>query len=140
MPQVTLHNGDLTDMSSLVLALRRSDPDEVYNLGAQSHVRVSFDQPLYTADVVGLGTLRLLEAARHLNQSKPVHFYQASSSEMFGKVRGAAGRTPFFPALPYCVRQALRALHDRQLPRGLRHVRLLGASSSTTSRRAAASS
>jgi GDPmannose 4,6-dehydratase len=77
-------------------------PDEVYNLGAQSHVRVSFDQPLYTADVVGLGTLRLLEAARHLNRSKPVRFYQASSSEMFGAAPPPQGLdTPFHPRSPY---------------------------------------
>jgi GDPmannose 4,6-dehydratase len=74
----------------------------VYNLGAQSHVRVSFDQPLYTADVVGLGTLRLLEAVRHLNLSKPVRFYQASSSEMYGSAPPPQGlETPFHPRSPY---------------------------------------
>ena len=77
-------------------------PDEVYNLGAQSHVRVSFDQPLYTADVVGLGTLRLLEAVRQLNRSQPVKFYQASSSEMFGSAPPPQGLdTPFHPRSPY---------------------------------------
>jgi GDPmannose 4,6-dehydratase len=77
-------------------------PDEVYNLGAQSHVRVSFDQPLYTADVVGLGTLRLLEAVRQLNRSKPVKFYQASSSEMYGSAPPPQGpNTPFHPRSPY---------------------------------------
>ena len=74
-----LHYADLADASSLSQVMEEVRPDEVYNLGAQSHVRVSFDQPLYTADVVGLGTLRLLEAVRHLNLSKPVRFYQASS-------------------------------------------------------------
>src|SRR5208337_1827751 len=77
-------------------------PDEVYNLGAQSHVRVSFDQPLYTADVVGLGTLRLLEAVRQINQAKPVKFYQASSSEMYGSAAPPQGpSTPFHPRSPY---------------------------------------
>jgi GDPmannose 4,6-dehydratase len=77
-------------------------PDEVYNLGAQSHVRVSFDQPLYTADVVGLGTLRLLEAVRQLNRSQPVKFYQASSSEMFGSAPPPQTlETPFHPRSPY---------------------------------------
>jgi GDPmannose 4,6-dehydratase len=77
-------------------------PDEVYNLGAQSHVRVSFDQPLYTADVVGLGTLRILEAARQLNRSQEVRFYQASSSEMYGSAPPPQGLdTPFHPRSPY---------------------------------------
>jgi GDPmannose 4,6-dehydratase len=77
-------------------------PDEVYNLGAQSHVRVSFDQPLYTADVVGLGTLRLLEAVRQLSRSQEVKFYQASSSEMFGSAPPPQGLgTPFHPRSPY---------------------------------------
>ncbi len=77
-------------------------PDEVYNLGAQSHVRVSFDQPLYTADVVGLGTLRILEAVRQLNRSQQVKFYQASSSEMYGSANPPQGLdTPFHPRSPY---------------------------------------
>ena len=84
------------------MTMEQIRPDEVYNLGAQSHVRVSFDQPLYTADVVGLGTLRLLEAVRHLNRSKPVRFYQASSSEMFGAAPPPQGLdTPFHPRSPY---------------------------------------
>src|SRR5947209_16488780 len=77
-----LHYADLADASSLAMLMEQVRPDEVYNLGAQSHVRVSFDQPLYTADVVGLGTLRLLQAVRQLGRHKPVKFYQASSSEM----------------------------------------------------------
>jgi GDPmannose 4,6-dehydratase len=86
-------------MSMLMEQVR---PDEVYNLGAQSHVRVSFDQPLYTADVVGLGSLRLLEAVRHLNLSQPVKFYQASSSEMYGSAPPPQGLdTPFHPRSPY---------------------------------------
>ena len=97
-----LHYADLADASSLAMAMEEIRPDEVYNLGAQSHVRVSFDQPLYTADVVGLGTLRLLEAVRHLNRSKPVRFYQASSSEMFGAAPPPQGLdTPFHPRSPY---------------------------------------
>ena len=97
-----LHYADLADASSLSMVMERVRPDEVYNLGAQSHVRVSFDQPLYTADVVGLGTLRLLEATRHLHQSKQVKYYQASSSEMFGSAGPPQGLdTPFHPRSPY---------------------------------------
>jgi GDPmannose 4,6-dehydratase len=97
-----LHYADLADASSLSVLMDQVRPDEVYNLGAQSHVRVSFDQPLYTADVVGLGTLRLLEATRHLHKSKPVRFYQASSSEMYGSAGPPQGLdTPFHPRSPY---------------------------------------
>ena len=97
-----LHYADLADASSLSMVMEEIRPDEVYNLGAQSHVRVSFDQPLYTADVVGLGTLRILEATRHLHRSKPVKFYQASSSEMFGSAGPPQGiETPFHPRSPY---------------------------------------
>jgi GDPmannose 4,6-dehydratase len=97
-----LHYADLADASSLATIMEQIRPDEVYNLGAQSHVRVSFDQPLYTADAVGLGTLRLLEAVRHLNRSKPVKFYQASSSEMYGSAPPPQGpSTPFHPRSPY---------------------------------------
>ncbi len=122
-----LHYADLADASSLATLMEQVRPDEVYNLGAQSHVRVSFDQPLYTADVVGLGTLRLLEAVRQLNRSQPVKFYQASSSEMFGRRRAAPGaRHAVSPAQPVRLRQALRALADDQLPRSLRALRVLG--------------
>jgi GDPmannose 4,6-dehydratase len=97
-----LHYADLADASSLSMVMEQVRPDEVYNLGAQSHVRVSFDQPLYTADVVGLGSLRLLEAVRHLNLSKQVKFYQASSSEMYGSAPPPQGLdTPFHPRSPY---------------------------------------
>jgi GDPmannose 4,6-dehydratase len=100
--RLELHYADLADASSLAMVMEQVRPDEVYNLGAQSHVRVSFDQPLYTADVVGLGALRLLEAVRHLNRSKPVKFYQASSSEMFGSAAPPQGQeTPFHPRSPY---------------------------------------
>ncbi len=100
--RLRLHYADLADASSLATVMDKVRPDEVYNLGAQSHVRVSFDQPLYTADAVGLGTLRLLEAVRQLNQSKPVRFYQASSSEMYGSAPPPQGlNTPFHPRSPY---------------------------------------
>ncbi len=98
-----LHYGDLTDGTSLSNLILTLEPDEIYNLGAQSHVRVSFDQPLFTVDVDALGTLRILEAARQLQQRRPVRIYQASSSEMFGKVREIPQRetTPFHPRSPY---------------------------------------
>ncbi len=98
-----LHYGDLSDGSSLSHLVFDLEPDEVYNLAAQSHVRVSFDQPIYTVDVGALGTLRLLDAVRQLNRQKPVRFYQASSSEMFGKVAEVPQRetTPFHPRSPY---------------------------------------
>src|SRR5262249_46802962 len=96
--------GDLNDASSLNKILRDVQPDEIYNLGAQSHVRVSFDIPEYTAEVSGLGTLRLLEAIRETGLSK-TRFYQASSSELFGKVQEVPQRetTPFYPRSPYGV-------------------------------------
>jgi GDPmannose 4,6-dehydratase len=97
-----LHYADLADASSLSQIMEQVRPEEVYNLGAQSHVRVSFDQPLYTADVVGLGTLRLLEAVRQLNRTQQVRFYQASSSEMYGSAAPPQGLdTPFHPRSPY---------------------------------------
>ena len=94
--------GDLDDASSLNRVLRSVKPDEIYNLGAQSHVRVSFDVPEYTASTVGLGTLRLLEAIRESGQEKSVRFYQASSSEMFGGAKPPQSEsTPFEPRSPY---------------------------------------
>ena len=100
---LTLHYGDLSDgtcLSNLVFSI---EPDEIYNLGAQSHVRVSFDQPLYTVDVGALGTLRLLEAIRQIRKHKNVRLYQASSSEMYGKVHEVpqSETTPFHPRSPY---------------------------------------
>jgi len=96
-----LEYGDLLDGNQLARLLGDFQPDEIYNLAAQSHVRVSFDQPVYTADVAGLGTLRLLEAVRQTK--KPARFYQASSSEMFGKVVESpqTETTPFYPRSPY---------------------------------------
>jgi GDPmannose 4,6-dehydratase len=94
--------GDLDDASSLNRVLRTVKPDEIYNLGAQSHVRVSFDVPEYTASTVGIGTLRLLEAIRESGQEKTVRFYQASSSEMFGAAAPPQDEnTPFIPRSPY---------------------------------------
>ncbi len=105
VPDVSLHliYGDLNDASSLNKIIRTVKPDEIYNLGAQSHVRVSFDIPEYTGEVTGLGTVRLLEAIRE-SRLKP-KFYQASSSEMFGRVRELPQRetTPFYPRSPYGV-------------------------------------
>lgn len=100
--RLSLHYADLADASSLDAVVSEVRPDEVYNLGAQSHVRVSFDQPIYTEDIVGTGTLRLLEAVRRLNRTKQVRFYQASSSEMFGSAQAPQGmHTPFQPRSPY---------------------------------------
>ena len=110
LPQVTLHNGDLTDMSSLVLALRRSDPDEVYNLGAISHVAYSWENASLTTQVTGVGVLNLLEAVRVHAGADPsrIRFYQASSSEMFGKVQEVPQRetTLLWPRSPYGVAKA----------------------------------
>ena len=101
--RLTLHYGDLSDGNNLTNLLLEIEPDEIYNLGAQSHVRVSFDQPLYTVDVGATGTLRILEAVRILNKTKEARFYQASSSEMYGKVHEVpqSETTPFHPRSPY---------------------------------------
>jgi GDPmannose 4,6-dehydratase len=98
-----LHYGDLSDGASLMNLVLSIEPNEIYNLAAQSHVRVSFDQPLYTVDIDALGTLRILEAARMLGRSQPVRIYQASSSEMYGKVCQSPQNetTPFHPRSPY---------------------------------------
>ena len=100
-----LHHGDLTDTSNLVRIVQETQPDEIYNLGAQSHVAVSFESPEYTADVDALGTLRLLEAIRILGLEKKTRFYQASTSELYGLVRETPQRetTPFYPRSPYGV-------------------------------------
>lgn len=104
-PRLLLHYGDLADTSSLVRILREVEPDEVYNLGAQSHVAVSFKTPEYTADVNAIGTLRLLEGIRFLGLEKKTRFYQASTSELFGKLTESPQRetTPFHPRSPYAV-------------------------------------
>ena len=100
-----LHYGDLTDTSNLIRIIQQIQPDEIYNLGAQSHVHVSFEVPEYTTDTDGIGTLRLLEAIRILGMEKKVRFYQASTSELFGKVQEIPQRetTPFYPRSPYAV-------------------------------------
>lgn len=100
-----LHYGDLTDSSNLTRIIAEVQPDEVYNLGAQSHVAVSFDSPEYTADVDAIGTLRLLEAIRFLGLTKKTRFYQASTSELYGLVQETPQRetTPFYPRSPYAV-------------------------------------
>lgn len=103
--RLKLHYGDLTDSSNLTRILSDIEPDEVYNLGAQSHVAVSFEAPEYTADVDALGTLRLLEAIRFLGLEKQVRFYQASTSELYGLVQETpqVETTPFYPRSPYAV-------------------------------------
>jgi GDPmannose 4,6-dehydratase len=100
-----LHYGDLGDSSNLIRLVKELEPDEIYNLAAQSHVKVSFETPEYTADADGLGTLRLLEAIKLLGLEKKTRFYQASTSELFGKVRETPQRetTPFYPRSPYAV-------------------------------------
>jgi GDPmannose 4,6-dehydratase len=104
-PHFILHYGDLTDSSSLIHIVQKVQPDEIYNLGAQSHVQVSFEQPEYTADADALGPLRLLEAIRILGLEKKTKFYQASTSELYGLVQEIPQKetTPFYPRSPYAV-------------------------------------
>ena len=101
----TLHYGDLADSSNLTRIIQETQPDEIYNLGAQSHVAVSFEAPEYTADVDGIGTLRILEAIRLLGLEKKTKFYQASTSELFGEVQETPQKetTPFYPRSPYAA-------------------------------------
>ena len=100
-----LHYGDLSDSSNLTRIIQETQPDEIYNLGAQSHVAVSFESPEYTADVDGMGTLRILEAIRILGLEKKIRFYQASTSELYGLVQETPQKetTPFYPCSPYAV-------------------------------------
>ncbi|HIR37878.1 MAG TPA: GDP-mannose 4,6-dehydratase [Candidatus Limisoma gallistercoris] len=100
---VNLHYGDMTDSSSLIRIIEEVQPDEIYNLAAQSHVKVSFDVPEYTAETDAIGTLRLLEAVRILHKEKTTRIYQASTSELFGKVQEIPQneKTPFYPRSPY---------------------------------------
>ncbi len=104
-PQLKLHYGDLTDATNLISVIKKVEPDEIYNLGAQSHVKVSFETPDYTAQVDGLGTLRVLEAVRLLGMEKKTHIYQASTSELYGLVQAVpqTETTPFYPRSPYGV-------------------------------------
>lgn len=103
--KLKLHYGDLTDSGNVIRLIQEIQPDEIYNLGAMSHVRVSFDLPEYTANVDGLGTLRILEAIRILGLTKKTRFYQASSSELYGLVQEVPQKetTPFYPRSPYAV-------------------------------------
>lgn len=103
--RLKLHYGDLTDSSNLIRIIQEVQPDEIYNLGAQSHVAVSFESPEYTADVDAIGTLRILEAIRILGLEKKTRFYQASTSELYGLVRETpqTESTPFYPRSPYAV-------------------------------------
>ena len=103
-----LHYGDLSDGSRLEKLIEMVDPHEVYNLGAQSHVRISFEEPVYTADIAGMGTLRFLEAIRNVGGVQSIRFYQASSSEIYGKVHEVPQRetTPFHPRSPYACAKA----------------------------------
>ena len=100
---VKLHYGDLTDSTNIVRVIQKGQPDEIYNLGAQSHVKVSFEMPEYTADVDGMGTLRVLEAVRLLGMEDRVRIYQASTSELYGLVQETPQKetTPFYPRSPY---------------------------------------
>ncbi len=104
-PRFKLHYGDLTDSTNLIRIVQQVQPDEVYNLGAMSHVAVSFEQPEYTADADGIGTLRLLEAIRMLGLAQKTRFYQASTSELYGLVQEVPQKesTPFYPRSPYAV-------------------------------------
>ena len=105
LPTITLHYGDMTDFACLATLVKDIQPDEIYNLAAQSHVKVSFSNSLYTADANGLGTLRLLETIRLLGLEKTTKFYQAATSEMYGQVQSIPQRedTPFYPRSPYGV-------------------------------------
>ena len=102
---IKLHYGDLTDSTNIVRVIQKVQPDEIYNLGAQSHVKVSFEMPEYTADVDAMGTLRILEAVRLLGMEERVRIYQASTSELYGLVQEVPQRetTPFYPRSPYGV-------------------------------------
>jgi len=104
-PRLMLHYGDLTDASGLIQVVQRVQPDEIYNLAAQSHVKVSFEEPEYTANSDALGTLRLLEAIRITGMENVTRFYQASTSELYGMVQQIpqTETTPFYPRSPYAV-------------------------------------
>ena len=104
-PNLTLHYGDLTDATNIIGVIKKTEPDEIYNLGAQSHVKVSFETPEYTGNVDGLGTLRVLEAVRLLGMEDKVRVYQASTSELYGLVQETpqTETTPFYPRSPYGV-------------------------------------
>ncbi len=125
--RLILHYGDLTDSTGLRRVLESSRPDEIYNLGAQSHVKVSFENPEYTADADGMGTLRLLDCLRdHVEHTgRQVRFYQAGSSEMFGAAKPPQNEaTPFYPQKPIRGIESRCALVRGELPRGLQSLHL----------------
>ena len=114
---ITLHYGDLTDSLGIVKIIKAVQPQEIYNLGAQSHVKVSFEQPEYTANTDALGTLRVLEAVRLLGMEKEVRIYQASTSELYGLVQETPQRetTPMYPRSPYGVAKLYGFLDRKEL-------------------------
>ena len=116
-----LHYGDMTDSTSLIRIVQKVQPDEIYNLAAQSHVQVSFETPEYTADADALGTLRLLEAIRILGVERSTRFYQASTSELYGKAREVPQNehTAILSAFALCGREAVWPLDRGELPRSL---------------------
>ena len=118
-----LHYGDMTDATNLIRLIQKTQPDEIYNLAAQSHVQVSFETPEYTANADALGALRILEGIKLLGLGEKTKFYQASTSELYGKVGNAAKRTNALCAkITLCSCQALRLLDNCKLSRGLRFV------------------
>ena len=119
-----MHYGDMTDATNLIRIMQETQPDEIYNLAAQSHVQVSFETPEYTANADALGTLRLLEAIRILKMEGRVRFYQASTSELFGDAPPPQNESTPFPRAVRTGVQSLRLLDHRQLPRGVRHARV----------------
>ena len=122
---VNLHYGDMTDSSSLIRIIQQVQPDEIYNLAAQSHVKVSFDVPEYTAEADAVGTLRMLEAVRILGLEKKTKIYQASTSELFGLVQEVPQKrdNPVLPTQSIWCGQAIWLLDYEELPGKLRHVR-----------------
>lgn len=118
---INLHYGDMTDSSSLIRIIQQVQPDEIYNLAAQSHVKVSFDVPEYTAEADAIGTLRMLEAVRILGLETKTRIYQASTSELFGKVPGSSAEGDDSVLSPFSLRsgKAIRLLDHQELPRKL---------------------
>ena len=125
-PRLILHYGDLTDSTNLIRIIQQVQPDEIYNLGAQSHVAVSFEAPEYTANSDALGTLRILEAVRMLGLTEKTRIYQASTSELYGLVQEIPQResTPSLSPQSLRRRQVVRLLDHGELPRVLWDVRL----------------
>ena len=119
-----LHYGDMTDSTNLTRLIKEIQPDEIYNLAAMSHVAVSFETPEYTGNADGLGTLRILDAVRLLGLETKTRIYQASTSELYGKVQEVpqSETTPFYPRSPICSCKDVCLLDYRKLQRSLRHV------------------